>query len=104
MEDLTNGEVDSLLSRLAEDIPLTGVEGGFVDVLRIIAGGDGNTAGSRLHVIDSDLGGIEGGNVVACRIAERTFVAGEGGLGMLRIRSEERRVGKECRSRCWPDT
>src|SRR5581483_8611763 len=91
MELLADGQIELLLESLAEDVALAGSKVGFVDVLRIGAGGDGHAHLARLNVVDSDLAGIDGGDVIGA-IAIPSGIAGKSRFGILRILDAEHRI------------
>src|SRR5690349_22533184 len=54
-------------------------------------------------VCSSDLIGMEVAALGDRLVCVRPMISGQSETTKIRGRSEERRVGKECRSRLWPD-
>ena len=92
VESLADGEIQALLHCLAEDVALPGVEGRFVDVLRIVTGGHRNAHLTRREVVNGNLGGIDGRDVAAARPAERAFISRESRFRMCGILDSQNRV------------
>ena len=64
-EALAVGEIEALLSTLAEDIALACIESRLIDIRRIIASGNRDTVRAGGKVADGDLRGVNRRNVVS---------------------------------------
>ena len=80
LEALAEGEVEALLTCLAEDIALTYVESRLINIRRIAARRNRNAIRARRQVSDGNLRRIKSRDVAAARSPERAFVTRERSL------------------------